>query len=157
RKQTQGRRSLDDFCRKFHGGESGPPAVVPYTFDDIVRELNAVAAYDWATLLKQRVKQTSTHAPLGGIENGGWRLIYNDKPNTFMAAIESESKGANLSYSLGFFVGKEGQLVDVIHGSPAYEAGIGPGMKLLGVNGRKWSPEILKQALRSAHASHQPI
>ncbi len=157
RKQTRGRRSLDDFCRRFHGGDSGRPTVVPYTFDDIVRELNAVAPYEWAALLKERVKATSQHAPLGGIENGGWRLIYNDKPNAFMSALESESKGVDLAYSLGILVNKESQLVDVIPGSPAYEAGLGPGMKLLAVNHRKWSSELLRQALRGAQASRQPI
>ena len=157
RKQTQGRHSLDDFCRRFHGGESGPPAVVPYTFDDIVRELNAIVPYDWGKLLTERVKATSTHAPLEGIANGGWRLVYNDQPNAFMSAIESQSKGIDLSYSLGFLVGKDGRLVDVIPGSPAYEAGLGPEMKLLAVNGRKWTSEILKQALHSAQANRQPV
>ncbi|MGC2197901.1 MAG: M61 family peptidase [Terriglobales bacterium] len=157
RKQTQGRRSLDDFCRSFHGGESGAPKVVPYTFEDLVRELKAVAPYDWAGLLKERVNATSTHAPLGGIENGGWRLVYNDKPNSFLAAIESQFKGIDLSYSLGFVVSKDGEFVDVIPGSPAYQAGLGPGMKLIAVNGRKWTSEILKQALQSAQANHQPM
>ena len=157
RKQTQGRRSLDDFCRRFHGGESGPPKVVTYTFEDIVRELNAVAPYDWSALLQQRVKSTSTHAPLGGIENAGWKLVYNAKPNSFLAAIESESKGTYLAYSLGFTLGKDGHLIDVTPGTPAYQAGLGPGMRLLAVNGRKWSSEILKQALHSAQADHQPI
>ena len=55
RQLTKGQRSMDDFCRRFHGGESGPPKVVPYTFDDVVRTLNDVAPYDWATLLKERV------------------------------------------------------------------------------------------------------
>ena len=157
RKQTQGRRSLDDFCRRFHGGESGPPKIVTYTFEDIVRELNAVAPYDWSALLKQRVKSTSTHAPLGGIENAGWKLVYNAEPNSFLAAIESQSKGTYLAYSLGFTLGKDGHLIDVTPGTPAYQAGLGPGMRLLAVNGRKWSSEILKQALRSAQADHQPI
>jgi predicted metalloprotease with PDZ domain len=157
RQQTRGRRSLDDFCRRFHGGESGPPKVVPYTFDDVVRELNSIAPYDWATLLKERVDATTTHAPLGGIEGSGWRLVYNDKPNPFLAARAIESKTTSLADSLGFIVGKEGQLLDVIPGSPAYQAGLGPGMKLIAVNGRAWTPLVLAQALRSAQADHHPI
>jgi predicted metalloprotease with PDZ domain len=157
RKQTQGRRSLDDFCRRFHGGESGPPKVVPYTFEDVVRELNAVAPYDWAALLKERVKATSTHAPMGGIEEGGWRLVYNDRPNAFLKARAAEYKMTSLAYSLGFSVAKDGQFIDVIPDSPAYQAGLGPGMKLIAVNGRAWSPVVLTQALHSAHASHEPI
>jgi predicted metalloprotease with PDZ domain len=157
RKQTSGRRSLDDFCRRFHGGESGPPKVVPYTLDDLVRELNTIAPYDWAALLKERVKATSIHAPLGGIEGGGWRLVYNDKPNLFLTALAASSKTTSLADSLGFILGKDGEFLDVIHGSPAYQAGLGPGLKLIAVNGRAWTPTVLTQALRSAQTNHQPI
>jgi predicted metalloprotease with PDZ domain len=157
RQQTHGQRSLNDFCRRFHGGESGPPKVVPYTFDDVVRTLNEVAPYDWAGLLRQRVSTTSTDAPLGGIERGGWKLVYNDKPNLFTQAEEKLAKFTDLSYSLGFFVGEDGKLGDVVVGSPAYRSGLGPGMKLVAVNGRKWSPSLLHTALRSAQGSDQPI
>ena len=157
RKQTGGRRSLDDFCRRFYGGESGPPKVVPYTFEDVVRGLNEIAPYDWAMLLKDRVKATTQHAPMGGIEGGGWRLVYNDKPNAFLAAWSRESKATNFAYSLGFIVGKDGQLIDVIHESPAYQAGIAPGMRLIAVNGRAWSPTVVAQALHSAQETHQPV
>jgi len=54
---------------------------------------------------------------------------------------------------MGFSLDEDGKLSDVITGSPAYEAGIGPGMKLLAVNGRKWSPEVVHAALKSAQRS----
>jgi predicted metalloprotease with PDZ domain len=157
RQQTHGQRSLNDFCRTFHGGQSGPPKVVPYTFDDVVHALNDVAPYDWAKLLRERVGATSTHAPLGGIERGGWKLIYNDKPNASNEALEKVAKFEDFSYSLGFTIGEDGKLDDVIVGSPAYQAGLGPGMKLLAVNGRKWSPPILREALKAAQESAGPI
>jgi len=157
RQQTHGQRSLNDFCRRFYGGESGAPKVVPYTFDDVVRTLNEVAPYDWAKLLHQRVDETSTHAPLGGIERGGWKLVYNDKPNLFAKAGEQLSKSASFSYSLGFSVGAEGKIGDVIVGSPAYQSGLGPGMKLIAVNGRKWTPSVLHEAVKAAQGSDQPI
>ncbi len=153
RQQTRGQRSLDDFCRRFHGGQSGPPMVVPYTFDDVVRTLNEIAPYDWASLLKERVGATSTHAPLGGIERDGWKLVYNDQPNVFTKAAEKLAKFADFSYSLGFTVAEDGKLDDVIVGSPAYQAGIGPGMKLVAVNGRKWTPPVLHAALKTAQES----
>ena len=153
RQQTKGQRSLDDFCRRFHGGESGPPKVIPYTFDDVVHALNDVASYDWATLLRERVGATSTHAPLGGIDRGGWKLVYNDKPNLLMEAVEKLAKFADFSYSLGITVAQDGRLDDVIVGSPAYQSGLGPGMKLLAVNSRKWSPAVLHDALRAARGT----
>ena len=157
RQQTHGQRSLNDFCRSFHGGESGPPKVVPYTFDDIVRALNEVVPYDWATLLRERVGATTTHAPLGGIERGGWKLVYNDQPNRHAQAIEKLVKFSDFSYSVGFSVSENGEFYDVIAGSPAHAAGLGPGMKLIAVNGRKYSPPLMHAALKAAQASAGPI
>jgi predicted metalloprotease with PDZ domain len=157
RQQTQGQRSLDDFCRRFHGGQSGPPVVVPYKFDDVVNTLNEVTPYDWASLLKELVGSTSTHAPLGGIEGDGWKLVYDDQPNIFTKAAEKKFKFADFSYSLGFTLTKDGKLEDVIVGSPAYQSGIGPGMKLVAVNGRKWTPEVLHAAIKAAQATPAPI
>ena len=157
RQQTHGQRSLDDFCRRFHGGQSGPPMVVPYTFDDVVHALNDVAPYDWASLLGERVGATSTHAPMGGIEREGWKLTYNDKPNAFNQALEKLVKFADFSYSLGFLVAEDGKLDDVIVGSPAYRSGLGPGMKLIAVNGRKWTPSVLRDALKAAQGTTAPI
>jgi predicted metalloprotease with PDZ domain len=157
RQQSHGQKSLNDFCRLFHGGESGPPKVVPYTFDDVVKALNQVAPYDWAGLLKTRVNSTDPHAPLGGIERGGWRLVYNDQPNLFIKTSDKVRKSVDASYSLGFAVKEDGTLTDVIYGSPAYAAGIGPGMKLVAINGRAWSKDVLLDALRASKDSKEPI
>jgi predicted metalloprotease with PDZ domain len=45
----------------------------------------------------------------------------------------------------------------VIVGSPAYQSGLGPGMKLIAVNGRKWTPEVLRAALKAAQGTTAPI
>jgi predicted metalloprotease with PDZ domain len=157
RQQSHGEKSLNDFCRLFYGGESGPPKVVPYTFDDVVQTLSQVTPYDWAGLLKTRVNSTDPHAPLGGVERGGWRLVYNDQPNLFIRTGEKLRKSVDVSYSLGFAVREDSVLSDVIYGSPAYAAGIGPGMKLVAINGRAWSRDVLLDALRTSKDSQQPI
>ena len=157
RQRTHSSRSLNDFCRSFHGGESGPPRVVPYTFEDVVRALNQIAPYDWASLLRERVEATSIHAPLAGIENGGWKLVFNDTPNLFTKADEKLSKAGDFSYSLGFSIGADGKVRDVIVDSPAYQSGMGPGMRLVAVNGRKWSPPVLHAALKAAQGNNEPI
>ncbi len=157
REQTRGKKSLDDFCRIFHGGQSGPPKVVPYTFDDLVKALNAVAPYDWAGMFKERLNSTAAHAPLGGLERGGWKLVYNDEPNLFTSAGDKIDKEASFYFSLGFALRESGELQDVIPGSPAYVAGIGPGMKLVAVNGRRWSKSGLRDALRASQGKDQPI
>ena len=76
RKLTNDKKSLNDFLASFEGlGGNTPPKVVPYTFDDVVKGLNDVVAYDWAGFLKERLTSKSPHAPLGGIENGGYKLV----------------------------------------------------------------------------------
>lgn len=154
RKQTNGRRSLDDFCRAFEGPPSGPPAMKPYTLDDVVAALNQVAPYDWRGFFQARVFAVAPHAPLGGIERGGWRLVYNDTPNELLQAGEKFAHGMDLTSSIGMMIRQEkhedeGTIVDVIPGMAAAAAGIAPGMKLVAVNGRKWSPEVLLAALKA--------
>jgi predicted metalloprotease with PDZ domain len=157
RRQTNGKKSLNDFCRLFFGGQSGPPTVVTYTFDDVVKALNQIEPYDWAKLLRERLDSKSPHAPLGGIEHGGWKVTYNDQKNTTMDAREKTSEAIDLSFSLGMIVAKDGTIADVIPGSPAYSAGVGPGMKLIAVNGRKYSKDVIRHALKAATTSQQPI
>jgi predicted metalloprotease with PDZ domain len=157
RQQSKGKKSLNDFCKIFHGGQSGPPKVVPYTFDDVVKTLNQVTPYDWAALLKERIGSTAPHAPLGGIERGGWKLVYDDKPNLFVHAEDELDKRISVQYSLGLVIRDSGDLQDVIPGSPAYVAGMGPGMKLVAVNGRHWSKTVLSDAVRASKGNDQAI
>jgi predicted metalloprotease with PDZ domain len=153
RQQTNGRRSLDDFCRAFEGPPSGPPEMKPYTLDDVVAALNQVAAYDWHGFFQGRVYFVEPQAPLAGIEQGGWRLVYNDTPNELLQAGEKFAHGMNLTSSIGMVIRQEkkedeGTIVDVIPGMAAAAAGIAPGMKLVAINGRKWSPEVLLATLK---------
>jgi predicted metalloprotease with PDZ domain len=45
----------------------------------------------------------------------------------------------------------------VIENRAAARAGLGPGMRLVAVNGHRFSPEVLDAALAAAHDSHQAI
>lgn len=157
RRQTNGQKSLNDFCRLFYGGQSGPPQVIPYTFEDVVKGLNQIASFDWAGFLRTRLDSKSPHAPLGGIENGGWKLIYNDQKNSTMEAREKTGESLDLSFSLGMIISKDGSISEAIPGSPAFSAGIGPGMKLIAVNGRHYSKDVIRAALKAATSGQQPI
>lgn len=157
RQQTRGAKSLDDFCRKFYGGESGPPKVLPYTEDDIVAGLNEIAPNDWREFFRARVYEATPRAPLGGIEAAGWRLIYTNIEPAMLKSRESEKKYTDLSCSLGLTVKEDGYITDVIRGSPADKAGVGASMKLLAVNGRHWTPEILRAAVKLAGTNAAPI
>jgi predicted metalloprotease with PDZ domain len=157
RQKTNRQKSLNDFCRLFHGGQSGPPIVVPYKFEDVVDALNKIVPSDWAKLLRERLDSKSAHAPLGGITNGGWKLVYTEQKNTTMDAREKSGGTLDLSFSLGLIASKDGDIRDVIPGSPAYAAGLGPGMKLIAVNGRKWSKDTIRAAMRAGLHNQQPL
>jgi predicted metalloprotease with PDZ domain len=156
RQKSNGQKSLNDFCRSFYGGQSGPPAVVPYDFEDIVSALNQVVPNDWAKFLRERLDSKSPHAPIGGITNGGWKLVYTGEKNSTMDAREKQG-GIDLSFSLGFIASRDGELRDVIPGSPAYAAGLAPGMKVIAVNGRKWSKDLIGAALKAGLHNQQPL
>ncbi|HEX9163745.1 MAG TPA: PDZ domain-containing protein [Thermoanaerobaculia bacterium] len=156
RKLTGNKRSLDDFCKRFHGGSDGDPVVKTYTFDDVVRALNDVAPNDWASFLNQRL-HSLTSAPFGGIEMSGWRVIFNDQPNEAQSGPEKRNKSASYATSLGLWVGEEGRVSDVIPGTPAAKAGIVPGAMIVAVNGRKFTPEVLRNAVRDSKNASGPM
>jgi predicted metalloprotease with PDZ domain len=162
RGKTQGKRSLDDFCKKFHGGQNTPPKVVPYTFDDVVAAMQETAPYDWRAFFTERLNSHGPGAALGGLENSGWRLVFSETMNEHQRAEEIVGRMTDMQFSLGIVVHDPGgensdEVGDVIPGSPAAQAGIASGMKLVGVNGRRWTPEILREAVRRAKGGKEPM
>ncbi len=162
RQETKRKKSLDDFCRKFEGGENSGPKIVPYTFDDVVSALQEVAPHDWRTFFKERIKSHGPGAPLGGLEASGWKLVYNETINENHASVELPMHVTDLQFSLGILVHDTGgdngdEIIDVRPDSAAAKAGIAPGMKLLAVNGRRWTPDDLEAAIKQAKNTSEPI
>jgi len=156
---TRGRRSLDDFCRAFYGGPSGgAPRVVPFTYEDLVAALGDVADYDWRAFFDARVYSVRADAPTSGLEAAGWRVEYTAEPNVVQAAADTIYEQTDLRFSLGVTLGtSDGYVVDVLPGSPAAAAGLASGTTLVAVNGRRWSPDLVREALEAAVDSAEPI
>jgi predicted metalloprotease with PDZ domain len=151
RKQTQGKKSLDDFCRVFAGGPSGPPQVKPYTLENLTETLSGVAPYDWTSFFSARINRTGTDgAPLGGVEAAGYRLAYADMPSEAQRASEQTQQNTNMAFSIGLRLNPDGNIIDVLPEMPAAKAGIGPGMKVVAVNDRRYSSDVLREEIRSA-------
>ena len=157
RAQTAGKRSLDDFCSDFFGGESTGPAMKTYTFDDVVAGLNRVAPYDWKGFFRDRLDRVTEHPPLGGIEQEGWKLAYRDSLSSVERASEQVRKNTSLLHSLGMILDKEATITDIVPEMPAGRAGLAPGMKVIAVNSKAWSPDVIRSALREAKKSSKPI
>jgi predicted metalloprotease with PDZ domain len=157
RERSGGRRSLDDFARRFFGGPGGRVTVRTYTFDDVVAALNAVQPYDWATFLRTRVEGVGQPAPLAGFARGGYRLVYRDTPSSVWKDSETSRKAIDLSYSLGLVANREGKLTSVRWEGPAFNAGLAIGAQIVAVNGTAFDGDRLRSAVRDAKGGTAPI
>ena len=107
---TNGQKTIDDFCHAFHGGPNDGPQVKTYTFDQLVDALNGVAPYDWAAFLHERLNSLSPESPMGGIENGGWKVVYTAEP------VKLPGRRGNFgdAYSLGLQLAPDGTVSESI-------------------------------------------
>jgi predicted metalloprotease with PDZ domain len=157
RQKSGGKFSLDDFCHKFHGGASTGPMVKTYDLDEVVATLNSVVPYDWKTFFMERVYNVNDRAPMGGITNGGWRLEYNETPNSQIAMGEKLGNVTSLTYSLGVFLSNGGDILDVAPGSPADKAGLAPGMSIKKIADTEFSRDAILSAITAAKNNSNPI
>ena len=157
RQKSGGRKSLDDFCRMFHGGADGPPAVKPYEADDVYAALNQVLPNDWKGFFETRVYEVRPRAPLGGIEAGGWRLGWTDKTPPLLKSRQEVDELTDARFSLGIQIKKDDSIEDVLGDTPADRAGLAPGMKVIAVDGRRFSRHVLEDRLRLGKGSPDPI
>ena len=87
---------------------------MPYTFDDVVAALNAVAPNDWAAFLRERLDTNQTHAPLGGIE-GRLEARLRAAPKSLGSDKEATVNGTpGFWFSIGLNVNSAGVLSDVL-------------------------------------------
>jgi predicted metalloprotease with PDZ domain len=163
RKLTDNKKSLDDFEKIFlgQGGNTGPDIVV-YNREELVKDLNAVAPYDWTKFLHERIDLANPRADLAGIEQGGYRLVYTDKPTKSERTMASAGggprrPGLDVWYSLGLRVSGEGVIGDVRWNGPSDKAKLAPGYKILAVNGNVFSNDALKDAIKTAKGATEPI
>ena len=157
RRESNGRRSLDDLCKLFHGGASGPPTVKPYQLQDVIDTLNQVQPYAWAGFFRQRVDDIEPTPPMGGIINGGWRLAWRETVPSLQKIEEAERKFVSVRFSVGLLLKQDGGITDVIQGSPAFQAGMAPGAQLLAINGRQYTAKTLRSTIQAAKSTAEPI
>ncbi|HMK22406.1 MAG TPA: hypothetical protein VK466_08720 [Terriglobales bacterium] len=161
REQTKGQKSLDDFCGTFFAPKDGHrPA--PYTFDDVAAGMNAVAPYDWRAFFRERLDSTSPQPPFGGIERSGWKLTYSEEKTELMRDLQDTRKidllwplwersdFTDQRYSIGILVADDGSVLDSSPGMAAFAAGVVPGVRIVRVNGEKFSIGKLESAVKAS-------
>jgi predicted metalloprotease with PDZ domain len=156
RELSREKRSLDDFARSFFQG--GGERASLYTFDDVVAGLNKVQPYDWRGFFNSRLHATAPAAPTEWLRRTGYRLIFTDTPTPAFAAHHKRNGRLNLRYTIGLELqAASGEVSEVIWNGPAFEAGLVPGAKILSVNGSKYDPELLLEAIRKNRGGNSPL
>ncbi len=147
RRESGGTKSLDDFCRNFLGSTSKSDHPLAFTRQNVVKQLKAIADLDWDGLIRRRMESFQaqfdpTVASLLGYEFRLTRKAPDIPDSTF-----HHRRGVDAFDSLGMVLSQDGEVRNVLIGSPADRARLGPDMKVIGVNGRKWSGPRLIEAL----------
>lgn len=144
---SNGRRSLDDFLKAFFRPANRQAAVKIYELSDVTAALNRLAAADWADFFRQRLESTSPNAPMAGIVASGWALGYDNRFNSILSARDAVNHTIDERFSMGLLAQDDGTVLDVLSDSPAWQAGLGPGMKITAVDGHPWKEELFRGAV----------
>ena len=153
RRLTQDAKSLDDFCSLWGNGddETSVPVLTTYDEGDVIALLNRVVPYDWTTFFNERIATVAPRAPLGGIVGGGYTLTYTDHESDLEKGRDAGSKLDDERFSIGAIIStdgaSDGSIRDVLTASPAFRAGLAPDMRIVAVDGRRWSSDVLHDAL----------
>ena len=151
RRESQGARSLDDFCRRFFGGPNRGPEVMSYTRKDVVEALQRTQAYDWDAFIQARFYAPPKGLPSEGVEAAGWKMAFGEAPLSPIATL------VDYRHTVGATIGSTGRLMSVVAGSAAERAGLEEGMTLLGVNGSLFTLARLQEAVRGTKGKKAPL
>ena len=157
RERSHGARSLDTFLHRYTEPAVTGPIVVTYTRAQIESLLNGVEPYDWHAFFDKHVYHVAVHPPNDELERAGWRMTYTARPNEFITAEQADDHGIVGWYAYGADLTAEGVVRDVRENSPAWEAGLAPGMHVLAVDGQQFSADVLEYAVKRAEHSAAPI
>jgi predicted metalloprotease with PDZ domain len=157
RARSGGRASLDDFMKRFYAGAGGEPALKPYVESDIYATLATIAPGDWRALIRRHLDTLGPGALLAGLESSGWKLEYSAAKNSYIDTDEKARRTLDERWSIGLLLDDKGEIIDTNESGAAARAGAGPGMQLIAVNGRQYTPEGLDAAIVAAHETHAPI
>ncbi len=148
RERSGGKKSLNDFCRKFLGANASTAKVVPYELAEILSILHELADFDWEGFLAKRVAQPQDALCLDVVGRIGYKVKYTANPPGPVAS-RSRASRASLSAldSLGLSFSDDGSVADVVPRTVGDHAGLVSGMKVIGVNQKIFSQQSLHDAL----------
>jgi len=150
RRGTNGRRSLDDFCKDFFDVRVRPVGD-QHTFDrdDVVRGLRRTySGTDWDQLIRKRIEKPVDDLSMQYlIELRGQERVFSAEPTELQRRTDRSATGVNLRYAAGFAVDGDGRVTRVVEGSAAEAAGLQSGDRVMAVGDRVFSRTALLDAV----------
>ncbi len=152
RRQSAGQHSLDDLAKTFFAPPATGNATLGHSFEqrDLVAALRRLAPYSWESLLHSWLDEEGRRDWQSMLAEGGYRLEYTDAPGRTCVAPDERRGLACFGTSLGATFTADGRVESVEWSGPAFRAGLGPGMRVLGVDGSSFSIEQLRRSIREA-------
>lgn len=157
RRLSSGARSLDDFARRFFAPSCSTEVASAYDRGDLVEDLYRIQSHNWDQLIAARVDAITEHAPLDGLQLGGYRLAWSPQPNAWHLCDQDHHSYCDLTFSLGLKVGLAKRIIEVIWNSPAFEAELTVGTVLLEVCGEEYSHDRLMEEIAQSRGASGPI
>jgi len=94
------------------------------------------------------------HVDVAGLEQGGYKLVFKDKPSKSERMMQMRKDGAVEEWIAGTRLGcgsaRMEMIADVLWNGPADKAGLAPGEKIMAVNDKVFSGDALREAFREA-------
>lgn len=157
RQRSGGRRSLDDFAKRFFGVRDGDWGELTYTLQDVIADMNAVEPYDWAGFFNDRIYTARAGGLEAGVKLGGYRLAFGPTLNAYNEAASADQEGVGLNYSLGMGTDGEGKITNVRWDGPAFRAGLRSGDQILAVGDRSFDAKAFEERVKEATKGSAPI
>lgn len=147
RKESEGQKSLDDFCRAFFQVTADSPRPNPYTRQDLVFLLNSLVQYDWDGLIRRRVEsfQSSFDPTVANLL--GYRFEMQQEAPAVPADTFRKNFGVDAYDTVGAMFSMDGKVRNLLLGSPADTARLMPGMKVTGIGKYQWSVSRWNRAI----------
>ncbi len=150
RQLTNGKKSLDDFCHSFFKSQRSVKRPVPFDRNEIVKQLQSVARFDWDGLISRRIESFQQQFDPEVASLLGYSFeIAKQKPkipaNTFR-----QRSGVDLLDSVGLSMSSSGEVKNVLLDSPADKAMLAPQQEIIAVGGQKWSAARMLNAVELA-------
>jgi phosphohistidine swiveling domain-containing protein len=118
--------------------------------EDVETALSRLLPFDWRGFFTTRIYELQPRLSLEGFTKAGWKVVYDARRNGFEKAWAATIKQEDHTASIGAVLGAGGEVRDVVVGSPAWRGGFAQGMKIVTVNDKKFSPQVLEEALAAA-------